>query len=576
MGKALLVVLALLWASPSVAANHFIRPDGEASVSGTGGCSSGGTGTWEVANACPFFPATLVRGDTYCVADGDYSAKGQRTFSTAVSGTTVITIKKATDAAHCDQETGWVSTLGDGQATFLPITFSTGYWTWNGVSRNESNWKDYTAYGFRVDNSAYTNTLCAMCATGTATTSGNLSISYTDIEGSGDYADNTRLDDAFRAIASVGVDLGTLTVSRSALRDTGADIFTLREWDDVIVEYNYIARNGLVTQGASPKHTQACDCSTSINGLTWRYNWTEDISGTAIIATSGNSGTAKFAAGGGASSDWRIHGNRFTRSGDSRGVGDCVARIVGLFTSEHTGYFDVVGNTIVNQNVAPATNCFAGLEAITLLVSTGEVALKSSSVASPTVVTCSAGCGLSNGQYVGISGHVGSTPDINGWHLVSGVTGSSDTTFTIEQNVTVGGTGGTINTMDVDSADILVQNNLTCDSNAFVATNSLSIAQSYTWSHNAYCNVDGSMTDTDANMQIIADDPFTNSASDDYTLTDATTAGATLASPYDVDAAAATRGADGVWDRGAYEHNGAVDPPASPDFGGSGRSRMRR
>lgn len=67
------------------------------------------------------------------------------------------------------------------------------------------------------------------------------------------------------------------------------------------------------------------------------------------------------------------------------------------------------------------------------------VAIVSSSVAGSTVITTSTPHWLKTGQLVRISGHSGSTPAIDGDHRVT-VTGAK--TFTINVNVTVGGTGG--------------------------------------------------------------------------------------------------------------------------------------
>ena len=71
------------------------------------------------------------------------------------------------------------------------------------------------------------------------------------------------------------------------------------------------------------------------------------------------------------------------------------------------------------------------------------VAITSSSVANPTVITTTAPHGLTVGDVVQviIAGHSGSTPTINGTRLAT-VTGAS--TFTIPVNVSVGGTGGTV------------------------------------------------------------------------------------------------------------------------------------
>lgn len=68
------------------------------------------------------------------------------------------------------------------------------------------------------------------------------------------------------------------------------------------------------------------------------------------------------------------------------------------------------------------------------------VPITSSSVANPSVITTPVPHGLTTGESVVITGHVGSTPSINGEHTVTVVTA---TTFTIPVNVTGGGTGGT-------------------------------------------------------------------------------------------------------------------------------------
>ena len=63
-------------------------------------------------NAHSALPSVLVRGDTYYLADGSY---GGYTFDDANSGTTAITIKKATVSDH-GTDVGWSSSYGDGQA----------------------------------------------------------------------------------------------------------------------------------------------------------------------------------------------------------------------------------------------------------------------------------------------------------------------------------------------------------------------------------------------------------------------------------------------------------------------------
>lgn len=74
------------------------------------------------------------------------------------------------------------------------------------------------------------------------------------------------------------------------------------------------------------------------------------------------------------------------------------------------------------------------------VLSSSPITITSSSVANPTVITATAHK-LRTGDGIVIAGHSGSTPSLNGNHTVTVVT---DDTVTIPVNVTVGGTGGTL------------------------------------------------------------------------------------------------------------------------------------
>ncbi len=116
----------------SEAANHYIR-------AGAAGTGTGNNWT----DAWPSLPASFVRGDTYYVADGNY---GSLTLSTPVSGTTYITIKKATPADH-GIDTGWDNTYGDGAASLTgTLSVATSYWVIDGQIR--SSWTN--GYGFAL------------------------------------------------------------------------------------------------------------------------------------------------------------------------------------------------------------------------------------------------------------------------------------------------------------------------------------------------------------------------------------------------------------------------------------------
>jgi hypothetical protein len=70
-----------------------------------------------------------------------------------------------------------------------------------------------------------------------------------------------------------------------------------------------------------------------------------------------------------------------------------------------------------------------------------SIAITSSSVANPTVITTPVDHGLVTGEVILITGHSGSTPSLNGGNGYA-ITKTGDKTFTIVVDVTVGGTGG--------------------------------------------------------------------------------------------------------------------------------------
>ncbi len=90
----------------------------------------------------------------------------------------------------------------------------------------------------------------------------------------------------------------------------------------------------------------------------------------------------------------------------------------------------------------------------------------------------------------------------------------------------------------------LVYNNLIYNMNA-----SLAVAGDY----NAYYSA--TSVPAEPHKQVGTGSPFVNLATGDLRLSGPTQAGYALASPYGVDVTGAVRGADGTWDRGAYEYS---------------------
>src|SRR5688572_7568629 len=135
-------------------------------------------------NAFGSLPATLVRGATYYIADGNYS---RYTFDDPVSGTQVITIKKATVADH-GTSTGWQNTFGDGTAVFTPgIQFQSSYYVFDGQTRG-ADWR--SGYGFKIDGSGGSESRIIMVGLPFSTSYRDINIRYTEIAGSGRQDDS--------------------------------------------------------------------------------------------------------------------------------------------------------------------------------------------------------------------------------------------------------------------------------------------------------------------------------------------------------------------------------------------------
>jgi len=106
----------------------------------------------------------------------------------------------------------------------------------------------------------------------------------------------------------------------------------------------------------------------------------------------------------------------------------------------------------------------------------------------------------------------------------------------------------------------IVQNNIW--SGSVRTNNSFSGTLSNNWYFNTQADFDSSSTKTlcSSNCNV-----FVGAASKDFTLATAVPGGATLAAPFNVDPNGNQRGADGTWDRGAFEfRGGASAAPTAP------------
>ena len=233
---------------------------------------------------------TPVRGNTYYVADGSY---GSKTFNTAASGSQLITIKKATVASH-GPNTGWVDTLGDGQATWgSQIQVTTSNWVIDGVSRSTPT----SGHGFVVDNTASTTTeLFRIGAAGGAGVS-NITVKYLELRGRG-YGQATVFDRGF-----YGINTGTsnITIQYCYAHSMYVPVLT-RFMDTVLFEHNYTANNN-----SRPEFHAEFWSDSGSDDVTIRYNQIENNEGTTTIFQGNGTGTTPNDSN--TATNWQIYGN---------------------------------------------------------------------------------------------------------------------------------------------------------------------------------------------------------------------------------------------------------------------------
>ena len=421
MALAIILIAATFYPFNSNAA-YYVR---------AGAAGSGSGSDW--ANAYTSLPATLQRGETYYVATGSYAAYD---FDTPVSGTSIVTIQKATTSNH-GTETGWDSSYGIGQAEFPQLSVSTSYLVFDGVvGGGPSSWK--AGHGFKLAASYEVLLLFP-------TTVSHVTVRHTEFAYPSTEVDDTLADDhIYGALSS----LTDFTLEYCYMHDTSRTFILSRGWTDVLVQYNYFARN---------RYTEArhSELWSDHNGVRYviRYNIMEDIEGTGVTVLLFGNGI-----------DWEIYGNVVFWSGDPNYDGNGN----GIFTTASTGANAI--NWRVYNN---------------------------------TVVDCKG-----RGDHTIYNGSGNETKN-NLWYNCS----------------SLGGHGAT-------TAD-------------------------YNW----YVNSDTPPTLGSNDAVATLGDIFADSASNDFRITSSSPNGAGVEAAghsYHVDAYGYTRGADGWWDRGAYEFVGGM------------------
>lgn len=420
-----IAILVFCFAGQLPAANHYIRDGATGSNDG-----SDWTNAWEDWTDVSSF----TRSDTYYVADGTYVFKA---LTTSNSGTTTITIKKATEASH-GSATGWSSAYGDGQSVMAGFSWSTDYWIIDGVS---GSGREPSSYGFRIsrvdDCNRNSNLSSFLNAAG-----GNTTVQYVAFV-------HCTAGNFQHGIINSGQPKTNITIAHN-LFAFGTQQLRRPLWSNSTIEYNYFREN----HSETASHGGMIGLGGGGTNNVFRYNVFEGARGTAAITYSQTSG-----AGGD-----KIYGNIF---------------------------FD---GSVGNGSVADTTNG----------------AVKGVQFYNNTMVNIGGVCGL---------------------------------------KTTEPGSNGNIS-----------RNNL------YYNCNLLGTASDTSRDYNTYILTGGTASvgagTGEPNSETSGSDPFVSIAGDDFHLTTATGGGQVLASPFDTDPDSKVRGADGVWDRGAFEHvSDAPNPP---------------
>jgi len=514
-GKALLAALLFFLSVPAV--SHATCPD---ATNNAGYVRAGATGTGTGAdwtNAYTDLPATLVRGCTYYMAGGTYAS---RTFSTAASGTTLITIQAATLASH-GTSTGWsnsyatdVSGSGSNQAIFNgPIAFTTGYWnvtgngTYTGIGCGSTDPTGYGAGGagcnleIKGAQGANDFSYCAAMQNNLSACTTNISASYIEILGYG-YSSNCGSNtteygfygDSNGGSTSNGGGSNFSLTNSYLYQICGAPVFSERA-NTITFDHNYV----IGSASSSANHAEGwADMETS--NVTISNNAWVGMEGSGFIVELDRGGCANGSCPG--ANNWYIYGNLFwydngnhlscQSGGCNTGIGDgVIAAINGLITKN----WYIYQNTFVN---------ILGYQAGLCEDCTGEGNVNSTWTVENNFWWDNNSSGLD----------------------VSAAPGCSTCTMTEDYNTVLGYYSGNLGGF-TGAHDIKVQ---TTPASPFTG-----------WSSSP------------ANFEYAAEGADWDG-------------GVTLGSPYNVDPLGVSRGADGQWNRGVFQlgSSSASQPPNPP------------
>jgi hypothetical protein len=265
------------------------------------GPSATGSGSGADWNNLKAWSGTPVRGDSWYLVGGSYASK---TFSVAASGTTLITIKKATAANYTDiTATGWTSAMAN-QATFSgTIWFNTSYWVFDGQTHGTGIWSRTAGdYGFYFPSVEY-----ALKVYSTSITLSNVTMS--NIYGLAPSGDVEKFfvstDNSSLGVNNVTISYCAINGYQNAFWATSAGL-TMGNW---IFEYN-VCFNGF---GSSANHGEWLNNNYGymVNAVARFNEFDGPTSGfSAVISVANNNSTT----------GWQIYGNVFENYNSGNGI----------------------------------------------------------------------------------------------------------------------------------------------------------------------------------------------------------------------------------------------------------------
>jgi hypothetical protein len=320
------IILNTLLAFGAHAADHYIRQ---------GATGTGNGNDW--TNAYSSWPTSFTRGDTYYIAAGSYPG---RTFNTASSGTTPITIKKAIEANH-GTSTGWSSTYGTGQAAFNSgIEFTSSYWIIDGQTGGGAiNGWDKN-FGFKITEKNDSNPVVKIAYSGKAD---YITISHIDMVGKGSVSNQG----GYYSNDAIAIYNGAsnTTLSYAWIHEAGRCPIFITSAQNTIFEHLYVSSY----YGSSAVHSALMSAGQGLVGdVTFRYN---------LFTAMQSTGGIMWNNAGYHNAHLYVYGNIFYKPDNVSWEGG--NGVIGGWTGgngEDTYGLRIYNNTFINVNIIPFTD----------------------------------------------------------------------------------------------------------------------------------------------------------------------------------------------------------------------------